>query len=54
MAKSSKTMLNKKKKKVDSGYPCVAPDFRGNAFSFLPLRMMSAVGMLYIVFRILS
>ena len=51
MSKSSKTMLNKR---VDSGYPCVARDFRGNAFSFLPLRMMSAEGMLYIVFRILN
>ena len=28
----------------ESGYPCLVPDFRGNAFSFSPLRIMFAVG----------
>ena len=26
----------------ESGYPCLVPDFRGNAFSFSPLRIMFA------------
>ena len=28
----------------ESGHPCLVPDFRGNAFSFSPLRIMFAVG----------
>ena len=39
MAKTSKTMLNSGGK---SGYPCLVPDFRGNAFN---LRMMFAMGL---------
>ena len=42
MAKTSKTMLNSSGK---SGHPCLVPDFRGNAFNFLPLRIMFAVGL---------
>ena len=42
MAKTSKTMLNSN---GESGHPCLVPDFRGNAFNFLPLRIMFAVGL---------
>ena len=45
VARSSKTMLNKSGK---SGYPCLVPDLRGNAFSFSPLRMRFAVGVSYV------
>ena len=40
VAKTSKTMLNGSS---ESGYPCLVPDVRGNAFSFSPLRIMFAV-----------
>ena len=36
VAKTSKTMLNSS---GESGHPCLAPDFRGNAFNFSPLRV---------------
>ena len=29
----------------ESGHPCLVPDLRENAFSFLPLRIMFAVGL---------
>ena len=45
MAKTSKTMLNSS---GESGQPCLAPVFRGNAFNFSPLRIMFAVGLSYI------
>ena len=51
MAKNSKTMLNSG---AESGHPCLVPDFRGNAFNFSPLRIMFAVGLLYMVFTMLS
>ena len=41
VAKTSKTMLNSS---AESGYPCLVPDFKGNAFNFSPLRIMFAVG----------
>ena len=41
VAKTSKIMLNSS---GESGHPCLVPDFRGNAFSFSPLRIMFAVG----------
>ena len=46
VAKTSNTMLNSS---GESGHPCLVPDFRGNAFSFSPLRIMFAVGLSYIV-----
>ena len=45
MANTSNTMLNSS---GESGHPCRAPDFRGNAFNFSPLRIMFAVGLSYI------
>ena len=42
VAKTSKTMLNSSDK---SGNPYLVPDFRENAFSFSPLRIMFAVGL---------
>ena len=45
VAKTSKTMLNSG---GESEYPCLVPDFRRNAFSFSPLRIMFAVGLSYI------
>ena len=36
----------------DSGYPCLVPDFRGNAFNFSPLRMFG-VGLSYMAFIML-
>ena len=46
VAGTSETMLNSS---GESGHPCLVPDFRGNAFSFSPLRIMFAVGLLYTV-----
>ena len=36
-AKTSKTMFNSS---GESGHPCLVPDFRGDAFSFSPFRVM--------------
>jgi len=33
---TSKTMLNSS---GESGHPCLVPDFRGNAFTFSPVRI---------------
>ena len=40
IARTSKTMLNNS---GERGHPCLIPDLRGNAFSFIPLRIMFAV-----------
>ena len=47
MARAFKTMLSSS---GESGHPFLVPDFRGNAFNFLPLRIMFAVGLLCIAF----
>ena len=49
MAKTSKTMLNIS---GESGHPCLVPDFKGNAFTFSPLRMF-AVGLSHMAFIIM-
>ena len=50
VAKTSKIMLNYSGENV---HPCLAPDFRGNAFNFSPLRIMFTVGLLYMAFIML-
>ena len=45
VAKTSKTILNSR---GESGHLCLVPDFRRNAFNFSSLRIMFAVGLLYI------
>ena len=51
VAKTSKTMLNSS---GENGHPRLVPDFRGYAFSFLPLRIMFAVGLSYMAFIMLG
>ena len=46
----AKTMLNNS---GESGHPCFVPDFRWNAFSFSPLRIMFTVGLSYMAFTML-
>ena len=50
MTKTSKMMLSSSGK---IGYPCLVPNLREIAFSFSPLRMMFAVGLLYMAFIML-
>ena len=50
VAGTSRTMLNYS---GESGHSCFVPDLRGNAFSFLPLRIMFAVGLSYMGFTML-
>ena len=47
IARTSRTMLNNS---GESGHPCLIPDFRNNAFNLSPLRIMFAVGLLYMAF----
>ena len=49
-AKTSNTMLNNS---GESGYPCHVPDFRGKALSSSPLRIILALGHLYMAFMVL-
>ena len=39
--------------KAVRGHPCLIPDFRGDAFSFSPLRMIFAMGLVYMAFIML-
>ena len=50
VAKTSRTMLNSSH---ESGHPYLVLNFRGNAFSFSPLRIMFAVGLSYIALIVL-
>ena len=50
MARTSKTTLNNS---GESGHPCLIPDFKGNAFSFSPSRIMFAVSLSYMAFIML-
>ena len=50
VAKASKTMLNSN---GESGHPCLLADFMGNGFNFLPLRIIFAMGLSYMVFIML-
>ena len=51
VVRASRTMVNNS---GESGHPCLVPDLRGNAFSFLPLRIMFTVGLSYMAFIMLS
>ena len=50
VARTSRTMMNNNS---ESGHPCLVPDHRGTAFSFLPLRIMFAIGLSYMAFIML-
>ena len=50
MTRTSKIILNSS---GENGHPCFVPDFRGNVFSFSPLRMF-AVGLPYTAFMSIS
>ena len=50
VAKTSKTILNNS---GESGQRCLVPDHNANGFSFSPLRMLLAVGLLYMAFIML-
>jgi len=45
--------MNKMNKSCESGHLCLVHDLRGNAFHFLSLSMMLAVGLLYMAFSML-
>jgi hypothetical protein len=47
LARSSKTMLNEN---GESGHLYLAPDFKGNGFSFSPLNMTLAMGLSHKVY----
>ena len=48
VTRTSRTMLNNS---GESGHSCLVPDLTGNAFSFSPLRIMSAVDLPYMFFN---
>ena len=47
VAETSKTILNSS---GECGHPCLVPDFRGNGFSFSPLRIMFPMSLSYMAF----
>ena len=51
VARTSKTMLNSS---GERGLPCLVPKFRENAFNFLPLRIMFALGFIISRWRLPS
>ena len=51
VARISRSMLNISGK---SGHLCLVPDLRGNAFCFSPLRILFAVGLLYMAFILMK
>ena len=51
VARTLNTMFSKSGK---NGHSCLVPDLRGKPFNCAPLRMMLAVGLLYIAFIMLS
>ena len=50
VARTFKTMFNESD---ENEYPCLIPDLRGNAFSFLPLSLILSVGLSYLAFLML-
>ena len=50
VARTSINMLNNI---GESEHPCLVPDLRWNAFSFITLRIMFAVGLSYMAFTML-
>ena len=50
-ARTSNNMLNNS---GESGHPCCVPDLREKALSFSPLRIILAVGFLYMALMILK
>ena len=50
VARTSKTVFNNS---GESEHPCLAPDLKGNAFNFSPLRIMFAVSLSYMAFTML-
>ncbi|KAJ1057490.1 hypothetical protein K5549_000260 [Capra hircus] len=53
IARTSKTMLNNSHESVTCLVTCLVTGLRGNAFSFSPLRIMSAVYLSYMAFVML-
>ena len=49
VVRTSRTILNNSR---ESGNLCLAPDLRGNVFSFSPLRIMFAVDLSYMAFTV--
>ena len=51
LARISNAILNRS---GERGHPCLVPDFKGNASSFCPFSMISAIGLSQIAFIVLS
>ena len=51
VTRTSRTVLNNS---AESGHPCLVPDLRGNIFIFSPLRIMSALGLSFMAFSMLT